>query len=243
MLGGRGGLVVQIGRDVEQQVVAGLDDLGDPGVGPVGLVDHQDHRQVRGQRLAQHETGLRQRPLGGVDQQQHPVDHGQPALHLTAEIGVPRRVDDVDDGHAAVGVVTVHGGVLGQDRDALFALEVTGIHDAFGRVVPAVGQGAGLPQHRVDQGRLAVVHMGHDGDVTKIHASQSGSLVARSRKRENSVTLKPTKLADLTPKKKCCRSKPRCKRCPVVVHQVRKAERNGIRGKDLTKVFKRARRS
>ncbi|MGV0607719.1 hypothetical protein [Mycobacterium lehmannii] len=55
--------------------------------------------------------------------------------------------------------------------------------------------------------------------------------------------MKPSKLADLKPKKKCCRSKPRCKRCPVVVHKVRKAERNGIRGKDLVKVMKRARRS
>jgi hypothetical protein len=55
--------------------------------------------------------------------------------------------------------------------------------------------------------------------------------------------VKSTKFADLRPKKKCCRSKPRCKRCPVVVHMVRKAERNGLRGKELDKVFKRARRS
>jgi hypothetical protein len=55
--------------------------------------------------------------------------------------------------------------------------------------------------------------------------------------------LKPSKLADLEPKKKCCRSKPRCKKCPVVVNKVRKAERNGIRGKHLVKVFKRARKS
>ena len=55
--------------------------------------------------------------------------------------------------------------------------------------------------------------------------------------------MKPSKLLDLKPKKKCCRSKPRCKKCPVVVHKVRKAERNGIRGKDLVKVFKRARRT
>ncbi|MFV9635332.1 MULTISPECIES: hypothetical protein [Mycobacterium] len=54
--------------------------------------------------------------------------------------------------------------------------------------------------------------------------------------------MKPSKLADLKPKKKCCRSKPRCKRCPVVVHQVRKAELNGLRGKDLAKVHKRARK-
>jgi hypothetical protein len=55
--------------------------------------------------------------------------------------------------------------------------------------------------------------------------------------------LKPTKLADLKAKKKCCRSKPRCKRCPVVVNKVHKAELNGMRGKELTKVFKRARKS
>jgi hypothetical protein len=55
------------------------------------------------------------------------------------------------------------------------------------------------------------------------------------------TTAKSSKLGDLKPKKKCCRSKPRCKRCPVVVHNVRKAERNGIHGKDLVKVFKRAR--
>ena len=32
-------------------------------------------------------------------------------------------------------------------------------------------------------------------------------------------------------------------KCPVVVHKVRKAQRNGIRGQQLTKVFKRARKS
>jgi hypothetical protein len=55
--------------------------------------------------------------------------------------------------------------------------------------------------------------------------------------------LKASKLVDLKPKKKCCRSKPRCTRCPVVLHHVRKAERNGLHGKELTKVFKRARRT
>jgi hypothetical protein len=54
--------------------------------------------------------------------------------------------------------------------------------------------------------------------------------------------VKSSTFADLKPKKKCCRSKPRCKRCPVVLHKVRKAEHNGIRGKQLVKVFKRARR-
>ncbi len=35
--------------------------------------------------------------------------------------------------------------------------------------------------------------------------------------------------------------KPRRKRCPVVIQQVRKAERNGVRGKELEEVYKRRR--
>jgi hypothetical protein len=192
LLGGLLSLVVEVGGDVEQQIVAVRNHLGDTGVGAVGLVDDEDHRQVRGQRLAQHEPGLRQRALRGVDQQQHAVDHGQPTLDLTAEVGVSRGVDDVDDRDRSVPVVTVHRGVLGQDGDALFLLEVTGIHDAFGGVVAAVCQGTGLAQHRVDQGRFAMVNVSHDGDVAEkggdIHVAQCGSLAGRSRKRETQTT-------------------------------------------------------
>ena len=55
--------------------------------------------------------------------------------------------------------------------------------------------------------------------------------------------MKPSKLADLKPKKKCCRSKPRCKRCPLVVQKVQKAEHMGIRGKELDKIYRRARKA
>ena len=55
--------------------------------------------------------------------------------------------------------------------------------------------------------------------------------------------MKPSEFAALKPKGKCCRSKPRCKRCPLVLHKVRKAELAGLRGKDLAKVFARARKA
>jgi hypothetical protein len=51
------------------------------------------------------------------------------------------------------------------------------------------------------------------------------------------------KLLSAKPKKKCCRSKPRCKKCPLVLHTVRKAARTGISGKDLEKVYKVARKA
>jgi hypothetical protein len=42
--------------------------------------------------------------------------------------------------------------------------------------------------------------------------------------------------------KKCCASLPRCKDCPVVLAKVRRAESSGLRGKELEKVAKRARK-
>ncbi|MGW0159075.1 hypothetical protein ACWDUN_07095 [Mycobacterium sp. NPDC003323] len=51
------------------------------------------------------------------------------------------------------------------------------------------------------------------------------------------------KLLLAKPKKKCCRSKPRCKKCPLVLHKVQKAAHNGMRGKELEKVYKLARKT
>ena len=151
-----------VGVEVEEQLVDLVDHLGDARVGPVDLVDHEDHRQPRLERLAQDEARLRQRALGGVDEQQDAVDHRQPALDLAAEVGVAGRVDDVE-----LDVAVVDRGVLGEDRDALLALEVHRVHDAVGDVLVGA-EGAGLPEHGVDEGRLAVVDVGDDGDVAEV---------------------------------------------------------------------------
>ena len=127
-----------------------------------------------GQRLAQHKPRLRQWALGRIDEQQHPVHHAQPAFHLTAEIGVPRGVDDVDHSDGSIRVMTVHGGVFGQDGDALFPFQIAGVHHAFLHFTALV-QRAGLPQHRIDQGGLPVVDMGDDGDISEWHVGDSGS--------------------------------------------------------------------
>ena len=164
-----------VGVEVEEELVDLVDDLGDAGVGAVDLVDDEDHRQLRLQRLAQDEAGLRQRALGGVDQQQHAVDHRQPALDLAAEIGVARSVDDVE-----LHAVVVDGRVLGEDRDPLLPLEVHRVHHPLGHVLP-LAEGAALPQHRVDQRRLAVVDVGDDRDVSEVVSGLHGG--ARQKKR------------------------------------------------------------
>ena len=146
--------------EVDEEVVDLVEDFLRPRVRPVDLVDDDERRQPALERLAQHEARLRQRAFGRVDQQQHAIDHRQRALDLAAEVGVARRVDDVDQD-----VVVVDGGVLGEDRDAAFALEVGVVHHPLGH--PLVGaEEPALVEHGVDERGLAVVDVGDDGDVS-----------------------------------------------------------------------------
>src|SRR3546814_3243349 len=110
-----------------------------------------DRSEAARQRLGGDELGLRHRALGSIDQQQYAVDHGENALDLAAEVGMARRVDDVD-----LGVAPHDCGALGEDGDAALALQIVGVHRALGHLlVGAVG--AGLLQQLVDPRRLAVV--------------------------------------------------------------------------------------
>ena len=99
----------------------------------------------------------------------HAVDHRQRPLHLAAEIGVARRVDDVDQG-----AVIVDRGVLGQDRDAALALELVAVHGALGDALVGA-EDAALMQQGVDERRLAVVDVGDDGDVAPQRVGDLGA--------------------------------------------------------------------
>ena len=154
--------------EVEEELVDLVDDLGDACVGPVDLVHDEHDRQARLERLAQHEARLRQRALGGVDEQEHPVDHRQGALDLAAEVGMARGVDDVD-----LRLAEADGRVLREDRDALLALEVHRVEHALGDLL-VLPKRARLPEHRVDQGGLAVVDVRDDRDVSQVGALGEG---------------------------------------------------------------------
>ena len=128
----------------------------------IDLVDRDDHRQPARHRLLQDVAGLRQRALGGVHEEQHRVDHQQRPLDLAAEVGVAGRVDDVE-----ADVAVVDRRLLGEDRDALLALEVARIEDPVDDGLVGA-EGAGLAEHRVDERGLAVVDVGDDGDIAEV---------------------------------------------------------------------------
>ena len=167
--------LVLVGAEVHEQLVDVVEDLGRAGVGAVDLVERDDDGQAAGHRLLEDVAGLRERALGRVDQQQHAVDHEQAALDLAAEVGVAGRVDDVE-----ADAVDVDRRLLGEDRDALLALEVARVHDPVDdRLVRA--EGAGLAEHRVDEGGLAVVDVGDDRDVAEVVADGGGRVGGTSR--------------------------------------------------------------
>src|SRR6266850_3273847 len=96
------------------------------------------------------------------------------------------RVDDVDR-HALM----PDGGVLGEDGDALLALEVVRVHDQ-GADVLVVAEGVALLQQGVDQRRLPVVDVRDDRDVADVmpkvgrgHWMAAGT-IRRGRAREGS---------------------------------------------------------
>ena len=149
------------GVEVHEQLQHLVDDLVDALVGAVDLVDDDDDAVAELERLAEHEARLRHGTLGGIHEQDDAVDHLQDTLDLAAEIGVTRRVDDVD-----LRVAVAHGGVLGQDRDAALALQIVGVHDALDDFLMLTVCTA-LLEHFVDQRGLAVVNVGDDGDVSQ----------------------------------------------------------------------------
>jgi hypothetical protein len=136
-------------------------------IGTVDLVDGHDGAQADLEGLGDHELGLGHWAFGGVHENDGAVHHAQDTLHLAAEIGVAWGVHDID-----AGVLPDDRGRLGQDGNAALLFQVIGIHGAlFDALVLA--EGAGLLEQLVDEGGLAVVDVGDDGDIAKFHRGLS----------------------------------------------------------------------
>ncbi len=151
-----------VGVEVEEELVDLVHDLRGPRIRPVDLVDDEHDRELQLERLPQHEPRLGKRPFRGVDEKEHAVDHRQAPLDLAAEVGMPWRVDDVD-----LRLPEPYRRVLGEDRDALLTLEVHRVEHALGDVL-VLAERAGLPEHRVDERRLAVIDVRDNRDVPEI---------------------------------------------------------------------------
>ena len=153
-------LVIRIQRD--KQVEHFIDHRIGTAIRTVDLVDHDNRAQALLQRFAKHELGLRHRPLGGVGQQDHAVGHAKNALHLTAEISMAGRVDDVD-----ARIFPDNRSRFGKNGDSALFLEITRIHQPFGDLLVVTEQ-ARLFHDGIDKRCLAMIDMRDDGNIAKL---------------------------------------------------------------------------
>ena len=152
-----------VGRfQFDEQIKHHVQDLMRPGVFPIDLVDHDDRLGIVLKRFPQHKSGLRLRTIVRVHHQQNAVDHLHDPLYFTPEIGMARRVDNIDSV-----AVPLEGSVLRSNRNAFFPLQIHGVHDALLHLLVGA-EGARLAQQLINQGSLAVVDMRDDGDIADL---------------------------------------------------------------------------
>src|SRR5438128_444041 len=151
--------------EVDEEPVELVEHRRRPRIRPVDLVEAYDRWQPELEGFGQDEAGLGQRPLRGVDQQQHPIHHGERPFDLATEVGVARGIDDVD-----VDSVPDDGRVLRGDGDAGLPPEREGVEDPVGNLL-ADAEDPRLAQHAVDQRRLPMVDVGDDRNVADVGAT------------------------------------------------------------------------
>lgn len=108
----------------------------------------------------------------GIDDKEYAVGHVERTLHLTAEISVSWRIDDVDLVLAIViGIVCtiVNARLLGRNGDAALVLLVARVHDELlAHLGLIVTKGIALFEQSVHHSRLAMVNVGDDSDVADV---------------------------------------------------------------------------
>ena len=157
-----------VGAQLDEQVEDGVEHLGEPGVGAVDLVDDDDRPQPVLERLAEHEARLRQRPLGGIDEQEA---RRRPSCRTrstsppkSAWPGVSMRLTLTSPSVKAMFLARM---VMPRSRSRSLESRIRPCCPPASLSSSSAEQ-AGLAQHLIDQGGLAVVDVGDDGDVADV---------------------------------------------------------------------------
>ena len=107
------------GFELNEQFEDLIEDLVWVGVIAVDFIDDDDGFSTGLEGFSEDEPGLCLRAFGGVDHEQHAIDHVHDAFDLAAEIGVTWGIDHVD-----VEVAVDEGGIFRSDGDSFFPFQV-----------------------------------------------------------------------------------------------------------------------
>src|SRR5688572_18514943 len=152
----------RVGLELDEEIEYLVMNTHRVGSRTVDLVYHDNWRASELESLTQDESRLRHRSVEGVDDEQHSVYHSKSALDLAAEIGVPRRIHNVD-----LGAFPPHGGVFCEDGYSALALQGIRVHHPVHHDL-VFAERSSLPQHLVHQSGLAVVDVRDDCDVSDL---------------------------------------------------------------------------
>ncbi len=150
------------GIQIDKQFQHFINNFPWPCLRAVDFIDAYDNGKLQFQSLAQNEFCLRHSAFKGVHDENNAVYHFQDALHLAAEIGMARSIDNID-----FGIFINNGSVFGQNGNPPFPFDIVGVHNTF-RNFLIFTENAALFQQFVHQCSLAVVNVGDNSNVSYV---------------------------------------------------------------------------
>src|SRR5262249_25483407 len=149
------------------------------GAREVDLVEHGNDLEAGVHRQEQVAQRLCLNALGRVHHQDGPFAGGERAGDLVREVHVSRRVDQVELVRHAVTPRIAHPYGVQLDRDAALALEIHGVEELLPHL-PLLDRPGGLDE-TVREGRLAVIDVGDDAEVTDARLRHGGNIPGGGR--------------------------------------------------------------
>ena len=144
-----------------------LDDAPVVGTGPVDLVDEDQGGNAKSLERPEQERRLGLDALDGRDDEDRAVEHREDAFDLGDEVGMARRIDQVDRE-----VADQERGDRGPDRDPALALELEGVGLGCAGVDAADAiDGAGGEEESLGEGGLTGVDVGEDSEIESTHGA------------------------------------------------------------------------
>ena len=92
----------------------------------VNFVDHNHDAQPQRKSMLKHETRLRHGAFKRVNNKQRAISHVQHALHFTAEIGMARRIDNIN-----LHIAVIDSDIFRKNGNAAFTFLVVAIKNPF----------------------------------------------------------------------------------------------------------------
>ncbi|OIQ71451.1 hypothetical protein GALL_469320 [mine drainage metagenome] len=156
------------------------------GLRQIHLVEHRNHLDAQVERGVAVGYRLRFDTLTRIDHQQGPLAGRERATHFVAEVDVPGCVDQIEVVDLTIASFVLQRSSLRLDRDATLALDIHRVENL--RLHFTITEPPAALNQAISQGRLAVVDVSNDGEITNmVHVINRSARVLNSHHRSASL--------------------------------------------------------